>query len=51
MKRGYTNASALLGGTNAWKQAGYPMEGEDKTAADPKAGEKKVEDKKPEKKP
>ena len=49
MKKGYTNASALVGGTNAWKHAGYPMVGLAKTA-DPKAGEKKVEDKKPEKK-
>jgi len=25
-EKGYTNASALLGGTAAWKNAGYPME-------------------------
>jgi rhodanese-related sulfurtransferase len=28
MEKGYTNAFALLGGTAAWKNAGYPMEGE-----------------------
>jgi rhodanese-related sulfurtransferase len=26
MKKGTKNAYALLGGTNAWKNAGYPME-------------------------
>jgi rhodanese-related sulfurtransferase len=26
--KGYTNAFALLGGTQGWKTAGYPMEGE-----------------------
>ena len=26
MKKGIKNAFALLGGTNAWKDAGYPME-------------------------
>ncbi|MGI8787219.1 MAG: rhodanese-like domain-containing protein [Pyrinomonadaceae bacterium] len=25
-EKGYTNAFALLGGTAAWKNAGYPME-------------------------
>jgi rhodanese-related sulfurtransferase len=25
-EKGYTNAYALLGGTAAWKNAGYPME-------------------------
>jgi 3-mercaptopyruvate sulfurtransferase SseA len=27
-EKGYTNAFALVGGTAAWKGAGYPMEGE-----------------------
>jgi 3-mercaptopyruvate sulfurtransferase SseA len=27
MEKGYPNATALLGGTAAWKNAGYPMEG------------------------
>jgi len=26
IKEGTKNAFALLGGTNAWKNAGYPME-------------------------
>jgi rhodanese-related sulfurtransferase len=26
MDKGYKNAYALLGGTAAWKDAGYPME-------------------------
>lgn len=26
MKKGYKNAFALVGGTAAWKNAGYPME-------------------------
>jgi rhodanese-related sulfurtransferase len=26
MKKGNTNAYALVGGTNAWKNAGYPMD-------------------------
>jgi rhodanese-related sulfurtransferase len=26
--KGYDNAAALLGGLGAWKQAGYPVEGE-----------------------
>jgi len=26
-EKGYTNAFALIGGTQAWKNAGYPMEG------------------------
>jgi rhodanese-related sulfurtransferase len=26
--KGYDNAAALLGGLAAWKQAGYPVEGE-----------------------
>jgi rhodanese-related sulfurtransferase len=30
MKKGYNNAAALLGGTNAWKTAGFPMETSDK---------------------
>jgi rhodanese-related sulfurtransferase len=25
-EKGITNAAALLGGTKAWKDAGYPME-------------------------
>jgi rhodanese-related sulfurtransferase len=25
-EKGYENAAALLGGTNAWMNAGYPME-------------------------
>jgi rhodanese-related sulfurtransferase len=25
-KKGITNAFALIGGTNAWKTAGFPME-------------------------
>jgi rhodanese-related sulfurtransferase len=25
--KGITNAAALLGGLNAWKTAGYPVEG------------------------
>lgn len=25
-KQGYENAAALLGGLQAWKDAGYPME-------------------------
>jgi rhodanese-related sulfurtransferase len=28
MKKGIKNAYALLGGTAAWKNAGYPMEAE-----------------------
>jgi rhodanese-related sulfurtransferase len=27
-EKGIENAFALVGGTNAWKNAGYPMEGE-----------------------
>jgi rhodanese-related sulfurtransferase len=27
-EKGLTNTAALLGGTEAWKNAGYPMEGE-----------------------
>jgi rhodanese-related sulfurtransferase len=27
-EKGLTNTAALLGGTDAWKNAGYPMEGE-----------------------
>lgn len=26
MDKGYKNAYALVGGTKAWKDAGYPME-------------------------
>jgi rhodanese-related sulfurtransferase len=26
MEKGYKNAYALVGGTSAWKDAGYPME-------------------------
>jgi rhodanese-related sulfurtransferase len=26
-EKGITNAYALLGGTSAWRDAGYPMEG------------------------
>lgn len=26
MDKGYENVYALVGGTNAWKNAGYPME-------------------------
>ncbi len=51
MQKGYTNATALLGGTNAWKQAGYPMGGEEKKPADQPAANKKPDDKKQEKKP
>jgi rhodanese-related sulfurtransferase len=29
-EKGYSNAFALLGGTAAWKNAGYPMESEKK---------------------
>jgi rhodanese-related sulfurtransferase len=25
MEKGYENVYALVGGTNAWKEAGYPM--------------------------
>jgi rhodanese-related sulfurtransferase len=28
-EKGVNNAFALLGGTAAWKNAGYPMEGEE----------------------
>jgi len=28
--KGFDNAAALLGGLNAWKTAGYPVEGEKK---------------------
>jgi rhodanese-related sulfurtransferase len=27
-EKGYTNAFALLGGTQGWKTASYPMEGD-----------------------
>jgi rhodanese-related sulfurtransferase len=27
-EKGLKNAAALLGGTDAWKNAGYPMEGD-----------------------
>jgi len=26
-QKGFTNAAALLGGLNAWTNAGYPVEG------------------------
>jgi rhodanese-related sulfurtransferase len=26
MKKGYKNVFALVGGTNAWKEAGFPMD-------------------------
>jgi rhodanese-related sulfurtransferase len=29
-QKGFDNAAALLGGLNAWKTAGYPVEGEKK---------------------
>jgi rhodanese-related sulfurtransferase len=29
-QKGMNNAAALLGGLNAWKTAGYPVEGEKK---------------------
>jgi rhodanese-related sulfurtransferase len=29
-EKGITNTAALLGGTQAWKNAGYPMGGEEK---------------------
>jgi 3-mercaptopyruvate sulfurtransferase SseA len=51
MQKGFTNASALLGGTAGWKQAGYPMQVEDKKPADQPAENKKADDKKQEKKP
>jgi hypothetical protein len=35
MQKGIKNASALLGGTAAWKGVKYPMESAEKTA-DPK---------------
>jgi rhodanese-related sulfurtransferase len=28
--KGFDNAAALLGGLDAWKKAGYPVEGEKK---------------------
>jgi len=36
MQKGIKNASALLGGTAAWKGAKYPMESEEKQADDKK---------------
>jgi len=50
MQKGFTNASALLGGTNVWKQAGYPMEGEESKPID-QPSNKKPDDKKQDKKP
>jgi rhodanese-related sulfurtransferase len=33
-EKGYKNAFALVGGTAAWKDAGYPMEGSAVTSGD-----------------
>jgi len=34
-EKGIENAYALVGGTNAWKSAGYPMESETQPKASP----------------
>jgi rhodanese-related sulfurtransferase len=39
-EKGIENAYALVGGTNAWKTAGYPMEGEAKPNPNPSKTDK-----------
>ncbi|MCD9189020.1 MAG: hypothetical protein LUM44_21565 [Pyrinomonadaceae bacterium] len=46
-EKGIGNAFALVGGTQAWKNAGYPMEGEASKKNDSTTNENKSVDKPP----